>query len=475
MNLTKFFTNEGNIAGLEINDSALRLVLLKIKKKERPKVKLSLEEILPDSDLSGGMIRNPEGFLKSLKKLLARAKPKIKFVIVSIPGDRIYAKVFSFPTGVAGEKLESSIKLATAFQLPKESGHIYLDWEKLPDQNRNLVLVSIADRTLINNLVAPMEAAGLKVLAVEYHEMSLARALALPPEQAVLVLEKNSTGYIFSIIKNKTVRFLYSLPNERLKTNLGNEVQRIRDYFEIEDSPLDKIILLGAFSKEQINSLSSGKNLDISELPTTDTAPPVAFGAGLRGLIPRESDNLISLMESGTEEAYEQKKALTFADFLTKISLLVAAFFVFAYAATWLLVVRIEEDFNKQLTVIANQPDQGAAAGLENTLSEYNNRIGQTSGLVKEEISWSKLLTLISKAAPPGLTITNLGVTNPAAPITIVGVSSDRPTLKAFKKNLEESAYFKDVNLPQTNLEKRNDIPFMASFNIADPSQFNLE
>ncbi|MFA4815588.1 MAG: pilus assembly protein PilM, partial [Candidatus Gracilibacteria bacterium] len=331
MNLTKFFTNEGDIAGLEINDSALRLVLLKTKKQEAPRVKFSLEEILPEGDLRGGVIKNPAGFLKSLKNLLARAKPKVKFVIVSIPADSIYAKVFSFPPGVVGEKLDSSIKLATAFQLPKEPDQIYLDWEKLADENRNLALLSLSDRTLINDLIAPMESAGLKVLAVEYHQMSLARALTLPAGQAVLVIEKSSAGHIFSIIKNKTVRFLRSLPRERLHSSLGGEAARIRDYYEIEDCPLKKIILLGNFAKEEVASLLSDKNgLEISELPAVDAVPPVAFGAALRGLIPRSDDNLISLMESGTEEAYEQKKALTFADFLTKTSLLVAAFFVLA-------------------------------------------------------------------------------------------------------------------------------------------------
>jgi len=476
VNFTKFFTNEGDIAGLEINDSALRLVLLKTKKQEAPKVKFSLEEVLPEGDLQGGVIKNPAGFLKSLKNLLARARPKVKFVIVSIPADSIYAKVFSFPPGVVGKKLDSSIKLATAFQLPKEPDQIYSDWEKLADENRNLALLSLSDRTLINDLIAPMESAGLKVLAVEYHQMSLARALTLPAGQAALVIEKSSAGYIFSINKNKTVRFLRSLPRERLYSSLGGEAARIRDYYEIEDCPLKKIILLGDFNKEEIDSLESLKNdLEISALPTADTVPPVALGAGLRGLIPRSADKLISLMESGTEEAYEQKKALTFADFLTKTSLLVAAFFVLAYAATWILVVRIEENFNKQITMVTSRPDQGAAVELEQTVAKYNSRIGQTSILAKEEISWSKLLMLINKTLPPGLAVTNLTAGSLNSPITLVGISKDRPALKAFKKNLDESPDFKDIVLPQTNLEKRNDIPFMASFNLADPNQFNLE
>jgi hypothetical protein len=475
VNLTKFFTNEGDIAGLEINDSALRLVLLKPNKKAAPKVKFSLEEILPEGDIQDGVIKNPAGFLKGLKNLLARAKPKIKFVVVTIPAEGIYAKVFSFPPGVVGEKLESSIQLASTFQLPKENDKVYLDWEKLPEVDHNLALLSLADRARINDLVVPIESCGLKVLAIEYHQMSLARALTLPAGQAVMVIEKNSTDFIFSVIKNKTVRFLRSLPRERLRSSLGSEASRIRDYFEIEDSPLVKIILLGNFSREESSSLLSLKNgLEVSELPTVDTIPPVALGASLRGLIPRADDNLISLLESGTEEAYEQKKALTFADFLTKITLLISAFFILAYAGTWLLVVRIEENFNKQITVITARPNQGAATELESAAAKYNSRISQTSTLAKEEISWSKLLTLVNKTLPPGLTITDLTANGVTSPITLVGVSKDRPTLKAFKKNLDETPEFKDIILPQTNLEKKNDIPFMVSFNLADPNQFNL-
>jgi len=476
MNLTKLFTNEGDIAGLEINDGLLRLVLLKTKKNEVPKVKFSLEESLAPGDIEGSVIKNPAGFFKSLKNLLGRARPKIKFVIVSIPADGIYAKVFSFPPGVVGEKLDSSIKLATEFQLPQESDKVYLDWEKLPDADHNLALLSLTDRTIINNLIVPMESVGLKVLAVEYHQMSLARALTLSADQAVMVIEKNSASYIFSIIKNKTVRFLRCLPQERLHASPGGEASRIRDYYEIEDSPLEKIILLGDFSKDEVDSLIAEKSgLKIAELPADDSVPPVALGAALRGLIPRAEDKLISLMESGTEEAYEQKKALTFADFMTKISLFIAAFFVLAYAATWLLVVRIEENFNKQITVITSRPDQGAAAQLENTLTKYNSRISQTSVLAKEEISWSKLLTLVNKTLPLGLTVTNITANDLTAPITLVGVSKDRSALKAFKKNLDQTPEFNNIILPQTSLEKRNDIPFMASFGITDPNQFNLQ
>jgi hypothetical protein len=480
MNFTKFFTKEGHIAGLSISDDVLKLALLEAKKKTPLAVKFLFEEQLAPGDVVRGQVINKDNFLKSLKKLIARSKPRIKYVIASLPAESIYAKIFSFPPGISGEKLDSAIRLVTNFQLPKKVEEINLDWEKIIEPEKNQALLSLIEKKRAREMLDLLESAGLHIVALEYHQMGVARMLKLPAGEPILFLESGSGSLVASVMKNNTVRFLRNLPIRLLEDKtLGAELQKIMNYYENEDTAIAKLALLGEID----GSIAAGLPLAIIEPDLIDLAgferasDKLRFlevlGAALRGLVPRSQDQLISLMEIGTEEAYRQKIAITFSDFLTKLTIVLASFFCLAFGATWLLALSVQQNFNQQIASFYAESGNEEMTKLGEKADKFNALVAQTGELVRAEPKFSILLTELKSRLTEGITINTLSVPSIDGKMNVIGVAHLRSQLKLFKKSLDESRLLANVELPLENLDKRYDIPFSITFELVAPNALN--
>src|SRR6266481_4855513 len=95
MNFSRIITREEPIGGLAISDDSLRFVFFDISKKEKNIV--LAEEVLPAGIIEGGIIKNRDGALLAFQNLVKKIPKKIRCVVVSLPPDYIYSKIFSFP------------------------------------------------------------------------------------------------------------------------------------------------------------------------------------------------------------------------------------------------------------------------------------------------------------------------------------------------------------------------------------------
>jgi len=129
-NIVRAFTGEEPIAGLEISDSFVRLVLLeKNDETQKPELRFSAEEPVAEGAIVDGRVKNPQALEKALKNLESKLRLPIINVIVSAPANFIYAKTLNFPYSIAGEKLDEAIDLAISFQLPLPRSELYVSWE----------------------------------------------------------------------------------------------------------------------------------------------------------------------------------------------------------------------------------------------------------------------------------------------------------------------------------------------------------
>jgi len=470
MDLLNLFMREGPIVGLEISDQAIRISLLEQKsKKASPKIKLLAEEFLVPGDVKGGLITNEESFIKSLKKLID--KTKAKYAVVSIPTDYIYAKVYGFPAEITGEKLKSSIDLIANFQLPKKKEEIYFDWEKINDSSKNEVLLASINRPIADSLAATLEKAGLKTVAIEFHPLSLAR-VAAKDDQSCLIVEKLERITAIFVIKNQVVRFLYTMPNNS-DFSLIQEINKFINFYETEFEPISCLSILGDFKKEEFKDLPLKPidfklNQEIEKQFEVKNSWPllISLGAGLRGLLPRGKDNLISLMKVGTEDAYRKQKIITLADLLSRATIIVSIFFVLTFILVWLLMTNLQKNLNQQINSYAFMPIDNKVAQLESKAATFNRLIKEASDLAKIESRWSILLNELNLRITKGVTLTNLSITSINQPITIAGTAQSRLELNLFKESLDQSELFKDVILPLENLGKKDNIPFSISLNL---------
>ena len=201
MDWVKFFTREELVAGLEISSDYLRLALLSQGKDKKSSVTALAEEPLKEGVLSDGLIKNKEEFVMAVKRLLVKSKTKIRYVIVSIPENNVFSKVFAFPKSIRDEKLKETMELSIGFQLPIKLGDVYLDWEKIEGEGKNEVLLGAIPKSVINEYVAALTPTSLKIVAVEFHLLSIARVMPKNDKPAMVLLDKPERMTV-GVIKN---------------------------------------------------------------------------------------------------------------------------------------------------------------------------------------------------------------------------------------------------------------------------------
>ncbi len=102
---------------------------------------------------------------------------------------------------------------------------------------------------------------------------------------------------------------------------------------------------------------------------------------------------------------------------------------------------------------------------LEKTLSDIKQNISALKIPEKDAIS---IIGDIVKVRPDGVRLNDINFgsyTATSSAVSILGVSSDRPSLILFSRKLKENPKFSSVDLPISNLAKDSDINF--NINIA--------
>ncbi|MBI1838885.1 MAG: pilus assembly protein PilM [Candidatus Colwellbacteria bacterium] len=480
MNLLKILTREEPIAGLEISESHLRLALLSASDgPQKIKIEAYAEEPVPKGAIAEGLIKDQEVFIKAVKGLLKKVKLKITYASVSIPADNVYAKVFSFPGSVSGEKLNETMELTIGFQIPLKTSDVYLDWEKIENGAKNEIFLAAAPKNIIQNYTEALSQAGLKTVATEFHQLSLARVLKTE-DVPVMVITKGSSKTIAAVIRKGVVRFLHSIPKENVpEKRLEAELKRAVDFYETEDAPITKVFFLNSGRRTAIKKFV-GREVVKPEIISPFSENPeiekvsgkwlISFGAAVRGLIPRSEDALVSLMPVGTEEAYEYQKIITFTKLLADMIMSASIVLAIAFISSWLLLTTVQQNFNEQHGSSVNTPLPIDAAEAEARAKRLDMLLGQTNEIIKTIPKWSMLAEEVKSIVTPEILIKNLSLGTPEANISLSGIAQTRDALNSFKMSMESSVMLSDILIPLTNLELKKEVPFSISFKLKDPS-----
>lgn len=473
MNLIKIFTREEPIAGLEISETHIKLAFLALETPSKKvkngspilRIKALTEEPLPPGVIEGGVVLNPEALTASIIKLLKKS-PTVRYFIVSIPGDKVYQKVFTFPKTVQEERLIEAMKLATTFQLPFASETAYIDWEKLSSNEQNDVFLAAVPQPVIERFVLALARAGVKTVAIETRGMSLGRAME-NGDQTMLVRDLGKTDLALYVLKSGIPRFGRILPASHIHEDAASaEMEKIKKFYEVEWKEsiprvvdLDQVPLLPTLASEL-------KHLGNTADKTTWS---VALGAALRGLLPRSEDTIVSILPVGTEEAYEYQKAAAFAKFIAHTAVGLALFWIAIFFGAWTLLSVIQENSNKELSALSQAPVSAENLALEDRAKQFNDIVAETHSILATFPSWSIIVEEIRTRIIPGISISMFGAPAPDGVLSLNGMAATRADLNKFKKSLEGSGMIAEVNLPITNLEQKANIPFSATFRMRDP------
>lgn len=462
MKLLSVIQNEKAIGGLEIADDGFRFSRL-TRDKNGLKVELLLEEKITEADALAGEGAITNKLVKFIKQ------HKIEYVIVSIPANHIFVKTYDFSGNMNEEKINNAINLNIELQLPKKKEEIFCDWATIDNGDNKKVVLTYVLKSYVKSLIQKIKNTSLKIIAIESHQLSLARVLKQDLENTNLIIEKGAHFTSFYLIKNQNLLFSQFLPNKIIGNNLGKEVEKIINFYEWQNTTINEINLIGPFTATEIKKLPIKPTPIklIDELGQVQNIKWITvLGAAMRGLIPRKDDKLISLMEIDTEKAYNQEKINSAVTFLTSISVALVIFFAGTFFVVWNLILIMQNNYNKRISDFNVISSSENSTTLRENAAAFNDSIGQVSSLIKRETAWSPIVKEIISKTTDGVTINNLKLDDVSKNITLTGMARNREAINRLKTSFEDSKMFDSVNIPLNNLEKKADIPFSLTFKI---------
>ncbi len=469
MNLLNLLTKEKQVAGIEISDGVVRIAFLRARK-DKLTHKLTEELVLIEEPIAAdiiveGVVADRALLGKTLKNIWGKAKLETNYAIVSIPDDKIYSRVFSFPKTVEGNRLAEAMRLAIGFQLPIKTDDAYLDWERLSaTPPTNEILLATIPRVVAQGYVEALDVAGIKTLAIESHLASIARAVKLEQEHTTLFTKKTPDGATVFALRNGTLRFSRTLPARFLdESKIPAEVHKIKTALEGEIK--GEVVEASILDAELRDDYANKKGLSEPKSKWL-----IAIGAVIRGQIPEGEDNLVSLLPVGTEEAYAYQKATTFIALVRNMTVGVSIFFVATFLAAYLFILSLSQNANMAIATLSVTSTSPEILAKEAWVNKVNALTATGQAILAQTPLWSAVIDEIDARIIDGISIATFIAPSITGNMSFTGTAKNRVTLNQFKKSLQESPMLAGIEIPLTNLEQRENIPFTVSFRLKDPN-----
>lgn len=93
-------------------------------------------------------------------------------------------------------------------------------------------------------------------------------------------------------------------------------------------------------------------------------------------------------------------------------------------------------------------------------VSDINSQIDSMKIIQKDFIYWTKILEFLRTTQGQELSLDRISIDKEKKIISIAGLSQTRDALILFKEKLEKSDFFNPIDLPISNLLKKDDITF---------------
>jgi type IV pilus assembly protein PilM len=214
-----FFGGEKTPFVLDISDNSIKVATVKIKGKE-VFLNWAEKEEIEKGIIEQGEIKNRKMLKEILQNLIKekwKEKIKSKFVIVSLPEEKIFSKVLKLPK-VEKRDVGNIILFEAEKIIPLPLEKIYLDYElvsPLFDNLENLEVLMVATpRTIVDSYLSLLKEIDIFPVCFEPESQAICRALIKDEisTEPVLILDIGGKMTKFIIFSGNSVRFVITLP-----------------------------------------------------------------------------------------------------------------------------------------------------------------------------------------------------------------------------------------------------------------------
>jgi hypothetical protein len=174
----------------------------------------------------------------------------------------------------------------------------------------------------------------------------------------------------------------------------------------------------------------------------------VVLGAGLRGVIPRGEDTIVSLMPTGTEELFRKKQITIYAEFWGKVFAVVLLFFTLALGMLFGFSYNFRQNLAETLSVKRRSESAIAVEGLASRAEEFNQLVSSARQAEARERIFTAELQAVIESVQQDISIQKLSLFGDAGEIRLTAIAPDRAQAAAFRSRLEQTEKFQNIDLP---------------------------
>ncbi len=180
--------------GLDLSDLSLKAVFLD-EEGDCDRIVSYGTVNLPFESVSDGRILKEDAVIAGVKTLLKMSGPgkiRSRRVFCSLPETKAFLRIVSLPTMNAIE-MEEAIKWEIEANIPLTLDQVYYDYQSLDrnitrEEGKMSILVVAIARSVVDQFVGVLEAAGLEVVGLETESIAQARILLSEKESGITTL-----------------------------------------------------------------------------------------------------------------------------------------------------------------------------------------------------------------------------------------------------------------------------------------------
>ncbi len=456
----------------------------------------------PMGTINNGVVQSEELLIKALadlKKEINKQKKGSPYVILSLPPQNFFTGILTVPKLSKRDSMQEAVKLNLRLRSPIPIDNAYLDWEVVDDsdfQNKLTIFAAVGDKAGIDKYVHCLTKAGFKVLAVEKPALGLLRFIEkfTTDHSQYLLINIDRDGIDTLVSKDNKLAFydfdsLSEVARYDLNSNLSaqdfqifltKKVGQVSNFCQSRQNQILKkfflFSIIPGIKQDLINLVSTSFKLEVLSLQNSKLVKISEewygiIGTALRGTIPRSEDTIVSLMEVGTEDDYQNNQVLKFTSMWSKasITIMVSLAIIFFSLATLFFAEEEARLIEKNNIVVPNQAFlKDKIKLLEANADAFNKSIGGILTAVKKSTDWdSQIKFCFDLAKNNKIDILNAFISNESGNVTLEGLSPSQNAVSNFKTDLEGTGRFFNVSAPIESMrtDGQNHY-FMIKFNL---------
>lgn len=219
--LTKnIFNFAPDACGLDISDLSVKAIKID-PQGSRQRVRGFGQGPVAQGSITDGMIVKPENVVQAIHTAFAKATPrriKTKKVVCSLPEVKAFLRIINIPR-MSEKEAQEAVKWEMEANIPMSIDQVYYDWQAAPlnfsrEKEKMSVLVVAVAKTVVDQYLDVVHAAGLEAIGLEIESIAQARSLLdhKQKKKTTLIVDIGDRRTSFMIAYDNIPCFTSSIP-----------------------------------------------------------------------------------------------------------------------------------------------------------------------------------------------------------------------------------------------------------------------